>query len=530
MKTFGIIMTLISILNLAGCKPGDESRVKTLDQFAGGSAVYQCKGPHGNNEKYLRFFSGIKSEDQKRAVLDALSALPVGTKDRIFFGPIQSKVELTSRVYAQCKGTSTERVIRNNSAKLLTCPTVRNGSAVILVDERPSSIRSQLVRGLAYYLVGIDAKIEPQLSSPTAVTIGFVDQGDILKNKKHLGALVFLDEVAASGGTAIKSFSHLLPKTILDAKTKSERDSAYFDPRKTNAADRDAFAAYFSAEMIDSMSCSEESRKAAQRSFPKTLRFFTPQGDFALAESAQNSRQSYASAPSEGPRVAVTSRSSGDSAPAGLTPSSRIMYIQGDNGQETPTKLYERDGSQYWQGNDGTWRQSPLTTLNNGEQSVTRLDKIPSFVEPPPVSNQLSWLETPHVVINPPSPKIDKIPANQNPETQHLTDEAWYKWDSQPLKPTDFKNNNPETQGIIDHAWYQYDAPPLKPTDFKNNNPETQGVVDYNWYSPDAPPLPNTGSNNSGAATTSDSWFCRTMGWFCGGQKNSSGGTATGSW
>jgi hypothetical protein len=206
------------------------------------------------------------------------------------------------------------------------------------------------------------------------------------------------------------------------------------------------------------------------------------------------------------------------------------MYIQSDSGQETPTKLYERDGSQYWQGSDGAWRQSPLTTLNNGEQSVTRLDKIPSFVEPPPASNQLSWLETPHVVINPPSPKIDKIPANQNPETQHLTDEAWYKWDSQPLKPTDFKNNNPETQGIIDHAWYQYDAPPLKPTDFKNNNPETQGVVDYNWYSPDAPPLPNTGSNNSGAATTSDSWFCRTMGWFCGGQKNSSGGTATGSW
>jgi len=76
------------------------------------------------------------------------------------------------------------------------------------------------------------------------MVIGFVDQGDILKSQKHLGALIFLDEIAGGGKSKLNAFSHLSPQAVLGAANKSERDAAYFDPRKTNVDDRDAFAAY----------------------------------------------------------------------------------------------------------------------------------------------------------------------------------------------------------------------------------------------------------------------------------------------
>jgi hypothetical protein len=318
-------------------------------------------------------------------------------KDRIFRGPINSYVELTSDVVSKCTGSSISKANSKNTSPVLACPSIKNGAAVVYVDEKPANIRSWLVRGLAYYLVHIDGKIELKLSSPSKMVIGFVDQGDILKSQKHLAALIFLDEIAGSGKSKLNAFSHLLPQAVLGAANKTERDAAYFDPRKTNVDDRDAFAAYFSAEMIDSAICSDQSRKVLAASFPKTMAFYSVGVSFGLSENPS------AGAMTEGPRTQVVSRTRNASAPEGLTPSSRVMYIQSQDGKETPTKLYERDGSQYWEGADGNWRQSPITTIKNGEQSVTRLDKLPSFVQPPAVSHNSTTSDFPTLSLAKPS-------------------------------------------------------------------------------------------------------------------------------
>ena len=394
MKIQGKFSFLLSgLLAVVGCKPASQANLKTLDQFAGGSARYSCSGSYKDNEKYLQFFRGVKTDEQKQAIQAALSAIDPEFKDRIFLGPINSYVELTSDVLGKCTGSSISKANSKNTSPVLACPAVQDGAAVVYVDEKPANIRSWLVRGLAYYLVHIDSKIELQLSSPSKMVIGFVDEGDILKSKKHLGALIFLDEIAAGDNSRLNVFSHILPKSVLAAANKAERDAAYFDPRKTNVEDRDAFAAYFSAEMIDSAICSDQSRQVLASSFPKTMAFYSEDVDFGLSGvSAATERTSAGT----GPRSKVVSRvNTSASVPTGLKPSSRIMSIENQDGSTQETKIYEFNGSQYWQGANGQWRQSPRTTTENGEQSVNvyQPGKLPPFIQPPSVSrpSRIDW-------------------------------------------------------------------------------------------------------------------------------------------
>jgi len=380
---------------LVACKPAGQASLKTLDQFAGGSARYSCSGSYKDNEKYLEFFRGVKTDEQKQAIQAALSAIDPEFKDRIFLGPINSYVELTSDVLAKCTGSSISKANSKNTSPVLACPAVQDGAAVVYVDEKPANIRSWLVRGLAYYLVHIDSKIELQLSSPSKMVIGFVDEGDILKSKKHLGALIFLDEIAAGDNSRLNVFSHILPKSVLAAANKAERDAAYFDPRKTNVEDRDAFAAYFSAEMIDSAICSDQSRQVLASSFPKTMAFYSEDVGFGL--SGVTAAKKYTSmGAGTGSRSQVVSRvNTSASVPTGLKPSSRIMSIENQDGSTQETKIYEFNGSQYWQGANGQWRQSPRTTTENGEQSVNvyQPGKLPPFIQPPSVSrpSRIDW-------------------------------------------------------------------------------------------------------------------------------------------
>ena len=278
---------------------------------------------------------------------------------------------------------------------MLACPAVQDGAAVVYVDEKPANIRSWLVRGLAYYLVHIDSKIDLQLSSPSKMVIGFVDEGDILKSKKHLGALIFLDEIAAGDNSRLNVFSHILPKSVLAAANKAERDAAYFDPRKTNVEDRDAFAAYFSAEMIDSAICSDQSRQVLASSFPKTMAFYSEDVGFGLS-GVTAAKPDTRMGPVTGSRSQVVRRdNTSASVPTGLKPSSRIMSIENQDGSTQETKIYEFNGSQYWQGANGQWRQSPRTTTENGEQSVNvyQPGKLPPFIQPPSVSrpSRIDW-------------------------------------------------------------------------------------------------------------------------------------------
>ena len=51
---FKFSFLLSGLLAVVACKPAGQARLKTLDQFAGGSARYSCSGSYKDNEKYLQ--------------------------------------------------------------------------------------------------------------------------------------------------------------------------------------------------------------------------------------------------------------------------------------------------------------------------------------------------------------------------------------------------------------------------------------------------------------------------------------------
>jgi hypothetical protein len=377
------------VLVVVSCKPNADSKLKTLDQFAGGGRSYACNGSFTDNTRYLSFVRGIKSEDQKKAVENALSAVPGHIKERIFFGPAKSFVEITDNIGSKCHGSSTVKANSQQKSSIYSCPVIQNGDAIVFVDKNPTRIQSSLVRGLAYYMIQIDSKFEKQLSSPSKMVVGYVDQGDLTKSKQYQGALVFLDEVAAGGG--LKVFSHLLPAAVLNAKDKRERDAAFFDIRKTNASDRDAFVSYFLAEMMDSSFCSDETRKVVANKFPKTFAFFSPDAKasgFALSEGGSVASSDSAVVTTDS-RASISTRSQSDESPIGLVDSNRMMYVVSSDGKETPTKLFydKADNTQTWRDpNSGVWKQSPIPKLNGPEENVGTMAEAPMFAEAPPVT------------------------------------------------------------------------------------------------------------------------------------------------
>jgi hypothetical protein len=269
---------LLAVNVLAGCKRGNDSTVKTLDQFAGGKSRYQCSGPHAENESYRAYFHGIKTKQQSDAVQKALSAVSPEIKDRVFLGPIAAYVELTSKISEMCRDSETVKANRLNLSTVLSCVAIKDGKALIYVDDKPESISSSLVRGLAYYFIHIDGNVDVAATNADRVVVGFTDLGDFSSNKRIQGALVFLDEVPRKD-----VFKHLLPSAVLNSKTKSERDAAFLDPSRNFVGDRDAFVRYFAAELLDSTLCSDKSREAFAKSFPKTAKFF---GADVVAENA----------------------------------------------------------------------------------------------------------------------------------------------------------------------------------------------------------------------------------------------------
>jgi hypothetical protein len=428
MKKLGFAVCLLGIL--FACKPSAESKLRGVDQFAGGSSSYQCQGIYNDNSKYMTYVKGTNSDAQRQAVEKALSAMPDEYKDRIFLGPIQTSIELTSDISKKCEPSVISKANAKTKASIFACPVIQNGVAKIYVDSSPSKIRSSLVRGMAYYLIEVDGKIDLNLSSPAQLVVGFADLGDVSQNKRFLGALEFLDEVAVIRGD-LKVFEHLLPPSVTKAKTKVERKLAFFDPSKTNVGTRDSFASYFLAEMFDSAFCSDQSRQILVQKFPKTFKLFagsssqelaladefaTSDKVFALADSYSGSeggafsragssgswgaespstKAGYSdttwnavkgSTPNQyGPlidgykKVPVSTRKESDAIPSALSDTGRKMYIVQNDGSEIPTTLYRRDNQQYWKGNDGVWRQSNITTPQNGEQSVSRIVESPDW-------------------------------------------------------------------------------------------------------------------------------------------------------
>lgn len=375
-------LVILAIVGMSACKPAPDSKLKTLDQFAGGNGAYQCQGPYGENQVYMQYVRGIKSEAQKRAVESALSAVPGSFKDRVFLGPIQSYLELTSNIQQKCQSSIIMKANPAARSSIFACPVIENGAAKIYVDSNPIKIRSSLVRALAYHIVDIDGKIELNLSSPTKIVVGFVRQGDVQTSKKYLGALEFLDEVATSRSGDLSIFSHLLPSAVITAEDKNSRREAFFDPAKSNVGARDSFASYFVAEMLDSSFCSNKSREILVTQFPKTFKFFggnlnllTPTGNKAITSGFALSGARSQSAASG--RATVVERSDSDPIPGGLTDSGKKMYMVQSDGSEIPTTLYHAGDQQFWKSNDGVWKQSNITTIKNGEQSVNSVIEAP---------------------------------------------------------------------------------------------------------------------------------------------------------
>jgi hypothetical protein len=159
MKRLWVITTLSVIA--WSCKPADgNSTLKAVDQFAGSTTRYSCKGEHQGNDMYLPYIRGITSDAKKSAILDALSAVPTELKDRILRGPIKSFVELTSSIESVCKESSIIKANSKNKSTVFACPKIVNGEAIIYVDQKPENIRAGLVRGLAYYVISIDSQID----------------------------------------------------------------------------------------------------------------------------------------------------------------------------------------------------------------------------------------------------------------------------------------------------------------------------------------------------------------------------------
>ncbi len=477
-------LLLMSLAAVTSCKKNSESKVKTLDQFAGSNVRYSCKGTYTDNDKYMKSFVNVKTPEQTAAIKDALSAVSPTIKSGIFDGPIKPKMELTDNVGQKCLGTTIAKANSKQMASLTACPAILNGKATIYLDSKPENIRSGLVRGLAYYFVHIHSNINIEKSSASRIVVGFANQGDFSKNNKYLGAMIFLDEVASKGNGAINVFDTLLPKAVLTAKTKSERDAAFMDPRKNFVGDRDAFVGYFTAELIDSTFCSDASRQAFTTAFPKTAAFFgaTP----AVKSSGMNlgdaSDQQWNEEPSGSttgggttgggssggssggtPPIPIEPMKPSDGAPSGFSESKQKMYLGDENTTKTTSLYQSQDGkSQAWQGEDGKWRQSPIPTKQNNDLNVNILDKSPiggntqPTVDPnanprqqPLPGNNPSWNEEP---VNGKDPLRNQQTWNEEP-TNNIDKQAILKtvpqapWEQEEIEPR-------KTQPIIsqDHS------------------------------------------------------------------------------
>lgn len=406
---------LVAVFGLViACKPSNDGQLKTVDQFAGGAAAYQCRGEFKDNTEYMKLVRGVKSDAQRRAVESALSALPSELKDAIFLGAIDTSIEMTSDISGKCESSVILKANAKTKSVIFACPVIENGAAKIYVDSNPVKIQSSLVRALAYYLVEIIGKIDINLSTSGKVVVGFARQDDVKQSKKLLGALEFLDDVATIREGDLSVFGHLLPPEVTAAKDKGSRSEAFFDPARTNVVVREAFASYFIAEMLDSSFCSDQSRQVLMTQFPKTFKFFagglpgdlSPASEsgaidesFSLTSSQSSSRssvptaasQTKASSPGQSgssgvtvERASVAQRTASDAIPPGLRDSGKKMYMVQSDGSEIPTTLYYGGNQQFWKSNDGVWRQSNVTTIQNGEHSVGKVLEAPPEWSPQP--------------------------------------------------------------------------------------------------------------------------------------------------
>lgn len=415
MKPLWLISTLSAIT--WSCKPADgNSTVKTVDQFAGSTTRYSCKGDHQGNDVYLPYIRGITSEAKKSAILDALSAVPTELKDRILRGPIKSFVELTSSIESVCKESSIIKANSKNKSTVFACPKIVNGEAIIYVDQKPENIRAGLVRGLAYYVIAIDSQIDISASSDSQVVIGFVPDSDVKTATRHQAALVFLDEVYTRQKN-LAIFETILPRDVTNAKTKADRDAAFFNPSKTNVDDRDAFSSYFIAEVMDSMMCSPESRNAFAAAFPKTFALFSKDGlpseesnaseSFSLAARATTTLPSPSSVSMTRSEVsqAVTrisqqpsSSSSRSTFPVQGAMSTGRTILDEDTGKRYA--MYQKGNDWFYQKDDGRIRQTPVHT------EIGKMYDVNSFAAPPRMS--LGSFASPPAVRTP----LSSVPSN----------------------------------------------------------------------------------------------------------------------
>ena len=454
MTTMTTVFALASLAAVTSCKKLGLSRVKTLDQFAGSTARYSCKGTFTDNEKYMKSFVNVKTPEQTAAIKDALSAVSPAIKSGIFDGPMKPKLELTDNVAQKCLGTSIGKANSKQLASLTACPAIQNSKAVIYVDANPENIRSGLVRGLAYFIVHIQSNINIEKSTPSRIVVGFADQGDFSKNNKYQGAMIFLDEVASRGPGALNVFDKLLPQGVLTAKTKSERDAIFMDPRKTFVDDRDAFVSYFTAELIDSTVCSDESRLAFSKTFPKTAKFFgaTPtvksSGMYAMGQ--VNADESAVNPINDaGEPVPVEPMKPSDGQPSGYKPTGQSMYF-GDDPNAQPSTIYRsEDGkSQAWVGSDGKWRHSPIPTKENNDLPVKPLDHSPLWTNNPPgVKPQSAIDRTEEILKTQPIEPINNLGAsnsdnfaNQQQEVIPVTNQT--NPGTNPAQPEEYPRND----------------------------------------------------------------------------------------
>jgi hypothetical protein len=415
MKRLWVITTLSVIA--WSCKPADgNSTLKAVDQFAGSTTRYSCKGKHQGNDVYLPYIRGITSEAKKSAILDALSAVPTELKDRILRGPIKSFVELTSSIESVCKESSIIKANSKNKSTVFACPKIVNGEAIIYVDQKPENIRAGLVRGLAYYVIAIDSQIDISASSDSQVVIGFVPDSDVKTATRHQAALVFLDEVYTRQKT-LSIFETILPRDVTNAKTKADRDAAFFNPSKTNVDDRDAFSSYFIAEVMDSMMCSTESRSAFAASFPNTFALFSKEGlpseesnaseGFSLAAKATTTMPSPSNVSMTRSEVsqAVTrisqqpsSSSSRSSFPVQGAMSTGRTILDEDTGKRYA--MYQKGNDWFYQKDDGRIRQTPVHT------EIGTMYDVNSFAAPKRMS--LGSFASPTSVRTP----VSSVPSN----------------------------------------------------------------------------------------------------------------------
>ena len=384
-KMFGLYWSLGGLLAInvsAGCKIQDGSRLKTLDQFAGGKSRYQCSGPHAENEPYRAYFQGIKTKQQSDAVQKVLSAVSPAIKDRIFLGPIAAYVELTSNISEMCRESETVKANRLNLSTVLSCVAIKDGKALIYVDEKPESIASSLVRGLAYYFIHIDGNVDVNATNADRVVVGFTDLGDFSSNKRIQGALVFLDEAPRKD-----VFKHLLPSVVLNAKTKSERDSAFLDPSRNFVGDRDAFVRYFAAELLDSTLCSDKSREAFARSFPKTAKFFGADvvAENAVAESVETFSLASQGRGSSTDRYGTVSTGIPQDQAVGIFSSGLYNHFFWQNVDWAKNKVKQAGK---WVGDTGKWVGETGTAVVDGVAADVRIvnNHVRSYFEHKPSS------------------------------------------------------------------------------------------------------------------------------------------------